>query len=297
PYSEFDLTLWKYPMVQISPDKDWLDIAASTFWCGIRGASLEAGGTLWCALPWYSATIRQAGSYSDWIRLDMSHGRMCGLRANGQIWCWGFKLVCSPTEWIGVPVWERIDSTSDFVSFSAGAGHTCGLKQDGSLWCAGAPDFSTALEPLAGMTEVAPGTRWREVVASWYFTCGVQEDGSLWCWGDNRYGQLGVGMPGNARPAPERVGDGNDWSGLAASYYGVACGLRGGQAWCWGQNYGGLVRQEYVASPPVTVLRSAEPAQKFCAWPEDYDSDGYAGCLGDCDDSSFSWHPEQVVCE
>ncbi|HVJ21652.1 MAG TPA: hypothetical protein VM686_39880, partial [Polyangiaceae bacterium] len=46
PYSEFDLTLWKYPMVQISPDKDWLDIAASTFWCGIRGASLEAGGTL-----------------------------------------------------------------------------------------------------------------------------------------------------------------------------------------------------------------------------------------------------------
>jgi hypothetical protein len=152
---------------------------------------------------------------------------MCGLRRSGEVWCWNMRLVCSPTAWIPVPEWERIDSTSDFVSFSAGHNHVCGLKQDGSLWCRGVPDFSSPSpsEPrYPTMTEVAPGTRWREVVASWYFTCGVQQDGSLWCWGDDSYGQLGLGFPANSRPSPERVGTDNDWHGLAANVQGAVCG-------------------------------------------------------------------------
>ncbi len=287
---------------QMGPYGDWRHVAVGGYsWmCGIRAAPGAEGGSLWCKYPMYSTNLSQHGPFDDWKTIAASYSDACGVRADRSLWCWKMQYVCGVG---GVPQFERVGTDNDWADADTGS-HLCAIKTDGSLWCRG-HNFSGNLgvgthAASTELVQVAPGTKWRKVTAGYLASCGIQLDGSLWCWGDNRYGELGVGLPGANRTVPERVGSASDWDQVMLSkgyWVSVACGLRGGSLWCWGQDIDGLVRR----TPPDTGLRvvldAPRPQRNFCLWPFDNDFDGYADCIGDCDDSNPDVNPfQREVC-
>ncbi len=283
--------------VQIGSANDWLHIALAGYgWmCGIRGTSAAEGGSLWCEFAYYGKTVQQVSPYDDWKTVAASYNEGCGVRADGSLWCWKMIPNCG---FSAVPQFERVGSDNDWVSAEPG-GHLCAIKTDGSLWCRG--DNLTgnlgigAHAASTELVQVAPGTKWRRVVAGSGATCGIKLDGSLWCWGDNRYAELGVGWPGANRTLPERVGSSNDWDEVALSegWNTVSCGLRRGELWCWGLDLDGLVTRTPPADGLKVVRDAPTPQGDFCLWPNDLDSDGYADCIGDCDDHNADVNPFQ----
>jgi alpha-tubulin suppressor-like RCC1 family protein len=286
---------------QVGASADWLHVTAtfSGWVCGIRDADGDGNGSLWCKWPDYNPALLQAGSFSDWRTIDGRGGSACGVRANGTLWCWSMSVQCGYGGFVGVPQFEQVGSDDDWQRVSVGSAHQCALKKDNSLWCRGRNFFGAlgtgTRADSTTMLPVAPGTSWREVSAGDLWTCGLQSDGSLWCWGDHRHGELGLGFPGATRLNPERVGSATDWSSLATSVSAdaVSCGLRSGSLWCWGQNQMGLVTRGLAVRGVATVVDAPEPPLPFCTWPSDKDYDGYAGCLGDCNDADFSQSPFQ----
>lgn len=105
-------------------------------WCwGDNGAGLHGTGIMGTGtgrrMPQRVATDRR------FVRLDAGFFHVCGLTADGEIWCWG------ETEQFGIP-WSRYQgrpmrfaAAHRFVSFATSDLGTCGIKADGYMLCAG----------------------------------------------------------------------------------------------------------------------------------------------------------------
>ena len=182
---------------------------------------------------------------------------------SGRIFCWGANDTgqlgdgttttrLSPVEVLGAGAGG---SESDWDAVSAGHDHTCGLRA-GRIWCWGANDGGQ----LGDATEVSHpqpvqvlgddgGDAWDDwdaVVAGDRFSCG-RRDGRLYCWGLNQLGGLGAGG-GDARVGASQIplavvddSNGDPWTDwTTVSVAGSAtCGLRQGEAWCWGADAAG----------------------------------------------------------
>jgi alpha-tubulin suppressor-like RCC1 family protein len=146
--------------IRIGTATDWTSISAgfSAHTCGIR-----SNGALYC---WGDNTDGQlgdntttnrsvptrVGTATDWTLVSAGGhgsydfgftevtGQTCGLRAAGQLYCWGSNADgevgdgtmtdrLTPT---------RIGTAADWKDVSAGAFHSCGVRADGSLYCWGA---------------------------------------------------------------------------------------------------------------------------------------------------------------
>lgn len=281
--------------VQLGSDSDWVDVSVA-YWgrrlCGVR-SSAGGGGTLWCAQPACGLGLAQVDGGTTWTHVAAGQDQTCALRGDGALFCDPEASYC------GMTGFTQVGGDLDWEQIAVGAQHRCGLRDGGKLFCWGSNNVVGQLgtgtrTATATPTEVAPGTTWSSVTAGPSWSCGVQTDGSLWCWGDARAGQLGLGVPGNPRLVPTRVGTASDWTSVSASggFDAFTCGLRRGELWCWGQDRDGLLTRTPVdPTTPVTVVAGPTSPYGFCLVPEDGDADGYAGCLGDCDDSSFDVSP------
>jgi alpha-tubulin suppressor-like RCC1 family protein len=177
----------------------------------------------------------------------------CGLKRDGAALCWGYnyfgQLGEGSTEGRLAPV--SVVGGLSFTEASAGNYHTCGIVSGGALYCWGgnaggrlgttaAPESCASLvvscntQPVA----VSGGLLFAEVAAGATHTCGITTRGAAYCWGDNTFGQLGIGRPGDLS-APEAVLGGLVFRTISAGA-GHTCGVtEAGEVYCWGSNVWG----------------------------------------------------------
>lgn len=187
----------------------------------------------------------------------------CAVRGGGVL-CWGAdryqllggaagatsdasaQLTTSTT-----PVQVSISSSLlPIVAVAAGGRHTCAVGGAGQVVCwgdnaSGQLGYGDRQARSAGEGAVPLPARANAVVTGVYHTCALLEDASVRCWGDNRFGQLGAGRPGNIgddnseTPAPVDVG--GPVQRIAAGAYHTCALLVDATVKCWGWNdYGQL---------------------------------------------------------
>lgn len=174
---------------------------AGATWCwgySNTGTSLGDGVTPSSLAPVQVATGHQFVSLAGGSGLQV-----CGLKANGEAWCWGRgsegQLGDGSLTNRATPV--KVATSVKFTAISAGSSHTCALAEDGTAWCWGLRGNlgvlnQTAL-PLYVTTpiQVFGNRQYTEISSGGGHTCARAADGT-WCWGSNFNGQLGSGASG-----------------------------------------------------------------------------------------------------
>jgi alpha-tubulin suppressor-like RCC1 family protein len=258
--------------------------AGGTFTCRIQSGQLwcwgfnrfgEVGnGTTTAPAP---LPVRVGGD-ADWSFVAAGASTACGIRAGGELWCWGDQSVLLDNGTLGgAPSPTRLGGAGDWVTVSIGGSHRCGIRSDHTLWCwgdnssgqtGGAPAWTSA-----GPGRVGSDADWAAVSAGIAHTCGIRTDGSLWCWGANFFGQLGDGSSAT-RAVPVRAGgvalpDG--WTEVVAAED-YTCGIHGGELYCWG----------FIGSGTPSVIGAAADWTSISgrAWHVCGIEGGRAHCLG-----------------
>jgi alpha-tubulin suppressor-like RCC1 family protein len=190
----------------------------------------------------------RVGMGTDWAAVSAGYCHTLGIKKDGSLWAWGYNFFRQL--WLGdyedrnIPT--RVGLETDWAAVSAGDWHTLAIKKDGGLWAWGYDVWGqlgldgnkdgTASPP----TRVGLETDWAVVSTSDKHTLAIKKDGSLWAWGYNDNGQLGLGYNHNGIiHSPTRVGTGNDWAAVLASYYHTLGIKRDGSLWAWGYNDNG----------------------------------------------------------
>ncbi|WP_420128649.1 PKD domain-containing protein [Longimicrobium sp.] len=185
-------------------------VAGTAHACG-----LKSNGEVWC---WGNNRYRALGTASaetcgpeymrydcalvpvradtevPFVALDAGGDFTCALSASGVAYCWGRTLIIASDDSnppLSVPVPTPVPTDERFAKVFAGGSQVCGLRQDGQAFCWG----SGTINPYGGVTEVAPGFRWRELRPGHNaFRCGATlATGEGYCWGQENTGQLGNG--------------------------------------------------------------------------------------------------------
>ncbi|BDG01729.1 Ig-like domain-containing protein [Anaeromyxobacter oryzae] len=178
----------------------------------------------------------------------------CAAYVDGSVRCWGARthgqlgdgtaLVPAPAPALApVPYPAPLDAFDRYVSVDAGWTHTCALTLKGKIYCAGANgdgqigDGSTSdrIAPFpVGLAQASRLTLGRN------HTCAIiAATGEPWCWGDDAFGQMGD--RGNADRKSPALANGS-FTGWKAFFAGQdeTCGVKNGQAYCWGTGGSGL---------------------------------------------------------
>lgn len=254
---------------QLGSDDDWIGVSAGgSSTCGIREP-----GSLWC---WGSDSLGQladgvpggasaepirVGADDDWLRVVVGAGHVCGIRAGGQLWCWGPNDYGQLGQGVtGDPIATPTSIPGEWSTVASSDLHTCAVATDGTLWCWGRNAWSelgnapSDVEPLP--LQVGTDGDWAAVAATDSTSCGLREGGDAWCWGRNFSGTIGNGVVGDGPFAdPTMVVDVPDLvaiSGGRSTMCGVATD---GTAWCWGANGGRQGNDTNFTSGTPTQVR------------------------------------------
>lgn len=189
------------------------------------------------------ATPVQVGVDRDWLVADAGEGHTCGIRAPGNLWCWGRNSDGEQGLGPGAPGQTRTPGRAgtgeDWRDVRVGQQTSCGLRGPGTLWCWGGNDFGEGgLGDTAQRdepTQVGAFDDWTVISLDTFHACGVRATGALYCWGRNIEGQLGLG-DAEARLTPTRVDAADDWISVAAGRFHTCALKRDRSVLCTGQN-------------------------------------------------------------
>lgn len=197
-------------------------------------------------------TFTQVGTDTDWVSVSAGTSLTCALKTGNRAWCWGLndygQVGDSSTTNRLVPV--EIGASIDWTFISAGNAVACGVDLAHKLYCWGYDGVGqlgdgtpggTVAEATKVPTQTGTATDWAEVTTGFSHTCARKTSGAIACFGSDYAGQLGDGMPGqpdSVTPVP--VGAASDWSSVVAGNL-YTCGVRNGDAWCWGSNFNGIL--------------------------------------------------------
>ncbi|HEX4339554.1 MAG TPA: hypothetical protein VH062_26790 [Polyangiaceae bacterium] len=192
--------------------------------------------------PQDALTPVQVGTATDWLGVATGQGHVCGVRAPGELYCWGRNTDGELGQGDGASVQlrapARVQSAQDWTSVVAGQGHTCGIRS-GRLYCFGnGGDGQLGVTPRASSNvpvEVGNGTDWLSVSTDTFHGCGIRGAGTLWCWGRNAEGQLGTGDVVD-RDTPTQVGTDSNWVAVSVGRFHTCARRSDGTAWCTGAN-------------------------------------------------------------
>ncbi len=169
-----------------------------SLWCWGRNTDSELGIG---AVPGQMRTPVQVGVAADWVQVAAGQSSTCGIRGNGELWCWGRSIEAGlgtgvSEETIQFP--KQIGTAADFVRVAVNTFHSCALRRnsEGNLWCWGRRQegqLGEALPTPRLVPELFDGNlTWQSVALGRFFTCAWRTDG-LFCTGENNQGQLGLG--------------------------------------------------------------------------------------------------------
>lgn len=84
----------------------------------------------------------RVGAEADWTHIATDTFHSCGLRGNGELWCWGRNAEGQLGVGSQDVVPERVHVSPDerFSSVAVGRFHTCALRVDGAVLCTGKND-------------------------------------------------------------------------------------------------------------------------------------------------------------
>ena len=174
--------------------------------------------------------IKSAGggaAWTDWKQIVTGEGGICGIRANGLMYCLGNGSAGELGDaGFGYSDYPKLVNDSDcsaggddkWVMVSKGTTHVCAIKAGGTLWCwgraaegqAGNNDFgggggdgnngnNYCMHQVLNDTGGTGWTDWVNVMATGNFTCGGRANGTMWCWG------AGAAADGTEAPLPVQV--------------------------------------------------------------------------------------------
>lgn len=212
-----------------------------------------------------NAPVEVIGAFSDWTYFAPGEEHTCGIRNNGQAWCWGDngsqQLGDGTTTDRSSPTLVSGGGTN-WVVIAAGTAHTCALTQSGQAWCWGRGSNGRLgdngfLNQGAPVTVQGGFTDWTEIAAGDSSTCGIRA-GHLYCWGNRADRTIpdGGAASGDQLVPVEAQGGANTWLNLSMSREN-ACAIRSdtGKFYCWGRNDVGQVGNNSTAA--VTVPTEA----------------------------------------
>ncbi|MET0341425.1 MAG: MopE-related protein [Polyangiales bacterium] len=212
-------------------------------------------GSYACGCP--QGTFDESGDgtrCSTIARLMAGYEKTCLLTTGGSVYCWGSGQASVARQNLGAAV-------TDY----AWGGATCFIA-GGRLYCQGANSFGEVgtgnLAQVTAPQQVGTDSDWRAVAAGSRHTCGLRGE-RIFCWGSNSAGQLAVSESTTLRPRPGQIGSESDWSQLfgASNEVHDVCGIRNGQAYCWGFNdYG------QTGSAPINAQRDVLQIGKETGW-------------------------------
>jgi alpha-tubulin suppressor-like RCC1 family protein len=239
------------PSLVLGGWSDWTQIAAATdnHACGIRSGQAYCWGVPFegqlgngTTSGSRSSPSMVLGGWSDWTRIAVGLSFTCGIRA-GQAYCWG--RAANGRLGNGTVTPNRTTPSlveggwSDWTDISLGFDHACGIR-GGQAYCWGlaangrlgngttTPDQTTPSLVLGGWSD------WTSISAGRFHTCGVRA-GQGYCWGGAANGRLGNGTTTPDQTTPSLVlGGWSDWTQISAARSEYSCGIRAGQAYCWG---------------------------------------------------------------
>jgi alpha-tubulin suppressor-like RCC1 family protein len=277
---------------------------------GFTFASLSAGGAHTCGILtsgltycWGNGEGGQLGTNSTVARFEpapitgehlftqissSTAAHTCGIKANGEAWCWGFgqygRLGNGATTQRNVPT--LVSGGLTFTSISAGGGHTCGLVTDGSAYCWGLNSrgqlgdgtFTDRSVPVLVSTTI----KFKQVAAGVAHTCALSEQGDPYCWGDNVAGALGDGTF-ESKAVPTPVEGGFNFNSIVVGER-HACGLTPeNTALCWGYNNAGALGDGTLITRTTPVTLFSAIAFKSLA------AGGYHTCGISVTNQTYCW--------
>ena len=92
--------------------------------CAVRAGSAEA-------VCWNDGTATHRPPEGAFVALEAGAWATCGLRAGGEVECWGHERTWFPEEVHGRLTWEI--PPGPFTALGVGHGHACGLRLDGEF--------------------------------------------------------------------------------------------------------------------------------------------------------------------
>jgi alpha-tubulin suppressor-like RCC1 family protein len=213
------------------------------------------------------------------LAVECGRRHTCALLADGTVRCFGFNAtgqLGGGTVGVNSEVPVEVTGLTGATGVAPGEGHSCALLADGGVRCWGA-GASGQLGDGAGADSPTPVTFGATVPAAggfvaldtgWRHTCALTAAGALYCAGENRLGQIGVGLdPVTGRlidqltpvPVPGLPADVR-FIALGATH---TCALtQGGQPLCWGED-----RFEQLGDGPGGVDQPLAVPVLGAGWP------------------------------
>jgi alpha-tubulin suppressor-like RCC1 family protein len=195
------------------------------------------------------APVQVATGGTNWTAVSVGTSHTCGLRAPGQLWCWGSdydrQLGDGATN-STTPTPARVGSATDWRQVAAGDAHTCGLRANRRVYCWGSDlggqlgDGGTAATRAIPRLVAGGFADWTAVTTGAFHTCARRATGRLYCWGYDAEGQLGTTGPNANRTVPTLVsGSITNWVQVTAGGQHTCARRATRQLYCWGSDDNG----------------------------------------------------------
>ena len=187
------------------------------------------------------------------------HG--CALLSTGGIMCWGNNDdgQLGNGSWTKSAVPKAVTGlSSGVIAVAAGASHTCALTSVGGVKCwgqntKGQLGNGSTLDSPVPVDVVGLSSGVATISAGKAQTCAVTSLGAVECWGENSYGKLGNGVPGNSGVPVEVVGLSASAVDVSTAVEHTCALLSNGGVMCWGYNYHYQLGTDAKASSTVPV--------------------------------------------
>ena len=133
-------------------------------------------------------------------QLSAGHRHSCGIRAGGEVACWGDNSYSQSSPTSGP---RGVAANARFLAVSAGYRHSCGIRADNTVACWGNPDNGRT-DPTSSPQGVTANARFLAVSAGSFHNCGITADSRVACWGNSGNGRTDPtsgprGVDANAR--------------------------------------------------------------------------------------------------